>query len=317
MLGFDASELQLRLLDLQAERDQAIKQIEKLDADQDQKLADLELRLAEAKAARRRAELKVDVPEDLSSAIELQQARYDVEIGELEVASLEGQLEALRRAGEAQRAVLEGQRDRAERQVQQNESAIERMTVVAPRGGTIIYVSNRSGDKKKVGDSVWRFESVIELPDLAAMMAVGEVDEADSGRIAEGQTFRINLDAHPDVDYRGTVESIWQSVQRKSGSRHPLKVVRLDMALAETDTRRMRPGMRFRGTVETDRLDDVLVVPVHAVFRTDEGPVVYRRTAWGYERRVVELGLRNSTSVQVVSGLQAGDLIAETQLDGL
>ncbi len=311
LVAFDASQLDRQLLQLQTDAEQAAKNIEKLDVELRQQLMGLELQLAEAEAEARRARLKDEVPEDLRSANDAELAGLDVELARLEVDSLEGQLEAARAAGVAQRSALVAQRDRAERLVSRTEESIGRMTVLAPRAGTVIYTTNWRGEKKKVGDQVWRLERIIELPDLTAMMAQGEVDESDAGRIVEGQSVSIRLDAHPDVLYQASIESIWRTVQRKSFSRNPIKVVRLDLALAETDEERMRPGMRFRGTIETERLEGVLVVPVHAVFPAESGPVVYRRTLLGHERVLVELGQRNAAEVQVLSGLRAGDQIAE------
>jgi len=311
VLAFDTSQLDRELLQLQTDAEQAAKNIEKLDIDLQQELMALELKLAEAEAKARRADLQDEIPDDLRSANEAELTGLDVELATLEVASLEGQIGAAREAGAARRSALVAQRDRAQRLVRETEDALRRMTVTAPRAGTVIYMTNWRGDKKKVGDQVWRRERIIELPNLSTMMAQGEVDESDAGRIAEGQLVSIRLDAHPEVVYRASIESIWRTVQRKSFSRNPIKVVRLDLDLAETDQERMRPGMRFRGTIETERLEHVLVVPAHTVFPTDSGPVVYRKTVLGHEQVLVELGQRNAEFVQVLGGLQAGDRIAE------
>jgi len=314
VLGFDVSELERRLIERQTEREEAAKKIEQLTKELVRKRRMDELKLAEARARARKAELKVDVPEELEKGQILEEARLDLELARTEIEHLEKRLAASALSGEAALDVLRARKTRAEEQVVEIQDGIERMTVTAPRTGTIIYVSRGRGEKKKVGDSCWRGESVVELPDLKSMMAEGEVDEADAGKIRIGQTFRVRLDAFPDVDYTGSVESIWQTVQRKSW-RNPIKVVRLDMALDETDTRRMRPGMRFRGMVEIERAEDVLVVPASAVFLTAQGPVVFRRTLLGHDRVRVELGRRNDELVQVIEGLAAGDRIAEHNFD--
>ncbi len=313
VLGFDASELQRRLLTLQTEAEEADKQIEKLDADQQQGVMQLQLQLAEARAKHGKAELKADVPTDLQSANGAEVAALDVHLAAMEVTSVEGQLAAKRAAGEAQRASLVAQKERAERLVAETEAAIERMMVTAPRAGTVIYVTNWRDEKKKIGDSVWRFDGVIELPDLTTMLAQGEVDEADSGRISEGLPVTLRLDAHPDIEYTAHIGSIWKTVQRKRRSRSPVKVVRLDLELDQTDTERMRPGMRFRGSIESQRLEQVLQVPVHAVFPTAAGPVVYRRATFGHEAVRVELGARSTEMVEVTAGLNPGDRIAATR----
>lgn len=310
VLGFDASELQRQLLAQQNEAEQAAKNIDKLDGDLQQQAMELELRIAEAEAALRRAELKNEIPDDLRAANEARIAELDLEAARTEVESLKRQLAAARASGDARRSALVAQRDRAAGRVREIQASIASMMVQAPRPGTVIYATNWREEKKKVGDSAWRGERIIELPDLNRMMARGEVDEADAGRIAEGQPVTIRLDAHPDVTYRGRVESIWRTVQNKRGSRNPIKVVRLDIALDETDTARMRPGMRFRGSIEIERIPDAVVIPATAVVPSREGAVVYRRGMLGAEPVTVRLGARGGDRVQVLEGLAPGDAIA-------
>jgi len=104
-------------------------------------------------------------------------------------------------------------------------------------------------------------------------------------------------------------------VQRESW-RSEQKVVRLEIELDETDTRKMRPGMRFRGDVEIDRAEQALLVDADAVFLEPEGPIVYRRTVWGHEAVPVELGRRNEKRVEVLDGLSEGDAISLQNLGG-
>ena len=183
------------------------------------------------------------------------------------------------------------------------------MTVKAPRDGTVIYVSNWRDEKKKIGDSCWRGEKVVEIPNLSLMVADAEVDEADASVVSVGQRLEFRLDAHPDDEFSGTVGNIWGSVQRKSW-RTPLKVVRLDVDLDQTDELRMRPGMRFRGEIEVERIENALLVPIEAIFGGQDGPTVYRKTLVGYSRIPVRLGRRNEKTVEVLEGLDNGDRVS-------
>ncbi len=311
VLGFDTSTLENRLLETMAERDSAQKELEKKEANLEMTRAENELRLAEAKARARRADLKVDVPAELVAAKELAEARTDLRLAQREIAYLEDRLSLQSREAEAEIAALRNKRDRAAWRVAQAEDAIARMTVLAPREGTVIYLSdNRRGrEKKKIGDSSWRGEKIVEIPDLRRMRAEGEVDEADAGRVAVGQRVVFRLDAHPDAIFTGRVRSIHSAVQTRSPN-DPVKVVGLDLSLDQTDPQRMRPGMRFSGTVELDRVPRALVVPAETVFNRPEGPLVYRRTRWGTEEVRPRLGRRNDRWVEIVSGLSEGDAIA-------
>ena len=311
VLGFDTSTLESKLLEAMAERDSAQKELEKKEANLEMTRAEDELRLAEAKARARRADLKVDVPEELVAAKELADARTDLQLAQREIAYLENRLSLQSREAAAETTALRNKRDRAAWQVGQVEAAIARMIVTAPREGTVVYLSdNRRGrEKKKIGDSAWRGEKILEIPDLRRMQAEGEVDEADAGRVAVGQRAVFRLDAHPDAIFTGRVGSLHSAVQTRSPN-DPVKVVGLDLSLDRTDPQRMRPGMRFSGTIELDRVSRALVVPAETVFNRPEGPVVYRRTRWGTEEVRPKLGRRNDRWVEIVGGLSEGDEIA-------
>jgi hypothetical protein len=309
VLRFDTADLERRLLERRNEAERAEKEIEKLEADVRRERADQELELAEAEARVRRARLAVDVPEEFVQANELARSRLDLQEAEIAIEYTRAGIEAARRASEARRAVLVGRRDRARRQVREIEDAIERMTVRAPRRGTVIHVANWRDEKKKVGDSVWRHDDVVELPDLDRMMGKGEIDEADAGQVQAGQPVRIRLDAHPELAYEARVDFVWRTVKRKSW-RTPEKVFRLDLALETTDRERMRPGMRFRGEVEIDRRSDRVLIPLEAVLPGSEGPAVLRRTVLGHEWVAVTLGERGRDRVEVLDGLSPGDRVA-------
>lgn len=311
VVGFDTSELEQTLMQKMAERDSADKELEKLRVNQEKAREEAELRLAEAEARHRRASLKVKVPADLVARNELAQSRMDLELAEREIKYLKDRLRLEKGTAQAEISALVSRRDRAAARVREAQEAIARMTVNAPRDGTVIYstLGGRRGEKRKIGDSVWRGQSVLEIPDLNRMKAEGEIDEADAGRVAVGQRVTLRLDAHPDVVFSGRVRTLRGAVQTKSRN-NPLKVVRLEIDLDRTDPQRMRPGMRFLGTVEIERKPQVLVVPAEAVFTRADGPVVYRRTRWGFEEVRPGLGRRNDRLVEIRSGLRPGDRVA-------
>jgi HlyD family secretion protein len=313
VLGFDTSELETKLQEKMAERDSAQTELEKRQVNLEIGRREDEMRLAEAEARHRKARNKVNVPDELVARNELSEARTDLALAEREIRYYKDRLRLQTGQATAEIESLRNRRDRAAARVRETEAAIARMTVTAPRDGTIIYNSDGRGEKKKIGDSVWRGQTVLEIPDLRRMRAEGEIDEADAGRVAVGQRVTLRLDAHPDVVFTGHVRNLRGAVQAKSRN-NPLKVVRLEIDLARTDPQRMRPGMRFLGTVELERVPKVLAVPAETVFNRAGGPVVYRRTRWGFEEVRPELGRRNDRLVEIRGGLAAGDKVSRTDL---
>ena len=315
VIGFDSSELQQKLQEKMAERDSAQKELEKRQTSAELARRDAGLQLAEAEARQRRANLKVEVPPALVAAKELAKSREDLALANHEIAYLKDkvQLEAFQARTELDALVK--RRDRAAGRVREMEAAIRGMMVPAPRDGTVVYVASDNGEKKKIGDSCWRGQSVVEIPDLRRMQADGEIDEADAGRVAAGQRVTFRLDSHPDDVFTGRVRVIGGAVRSRSDV-NPLKVVKLTIDLDRTDPQRMSPGMRFLGTVEIERAAHALVAPAEAVFTGPEGPVVYRRSGWSAAPVHPVLGRHNDRLVEIRSGLRPGDMISRRDVRG-
>lgn len=308
ILAFDASDLRRHLERKQAERDTAATQVESSRAQALVTRYDDGLAQAEADAQQRKAELKADVPEEIVAGHELQKARMDVELARARVEHLEGKSHDARRRSEAEIARWEHQHKRAEATVERLSQAIEHMTITAPRDGTVVYETDWRGQKNKVGDSVWRIATVMQIVSLDAMEGVGEVDEVDSSHIEKGQSVALHLDAQPDVVLQGTIASVSTTVRRQSPD-NPLKVAELHIALLPNDKLRLRPGMRFRGKILTQRVPDAIVVPLDAIVPTPDGPMARVRRGSDVEFVPVEVGRRNSRMVEITSGLAVGEQI--------
>ncbi|HKR65511.1 MAG TPA: efflux RND transporter periplasmic adaptor subunit [Thermoanaerobaculia bacterium] len=309
VLGFDTSELQRRLDEKTAEADEARKQIEKERNDLALQTKDERLRLAEAEARLRKASLKLDTPADISSITERKAAEIDFAVTKRETNAIRARLTALEQAAAARINLLQSKRAEAETVVRETQDAIRQMMVLAPRDGTVVYATSFRGEKKKIGDSTWKAEKVVEIPDLTRMKAEGEVDEVDAGRVSVGQRVTLRLDAHPDDEFHGTVTSAGRTVQKKRGTQDPLKVLRVDIALDKTDPAKMRPGMRFQGTIELGRVKNAVIIPREAVFAGTSGPFAWRRGSMSVEQVPVRLGRENDKFVEVLSGLAPGDRV--------
>jgi HlyD family secretion protein len=315
VLGFDTSDLDRRLEQKTAEADEAGKQIEKERNDLALRSKDERLRLAEAESRLRKSSLKLDAPPEVAGANERKSAEIENRIATREAASIGARLNDLERAARARIALLESKRNDAMAVVQQAQSAIAQMTVRAPRAGTVIYATDWSGEKKKVGDSTWKGQQILEIPDLTRMMGDGEIDEVDAGRVAVGQRVTLHLDAHPDDELHGTITRAGQTVQRKRGTRDPLKVLHVEIRLDRTDPATMRPGMRFTGTVELGRVKGAVLIPREAVLLGPSGPFVQRRGALRVEPVQLKLGRQNAASVEVLQGLAPGDRVLVAKAD--
>jgi HlyD family secretion protein len=308
VIAFDPSEQMRELESMQNEADAAQRKLEKKRDDAQLARRDDELKIAEAEATLRKATLKTDAPGDLVASVLQRQVELDAQAAQLALDAARSRAEQTSRSNAEEIQRLTEKASYARQRVAELQKAIAKMQVTAPRAGTIVYAANEQGEKHKVGDNTWKMADILRIVGLGNMLGNGEVDEVEMARLAEGQRVVLRLDALPDVQLQGKIATLARSVQAKSNT-DPSKVVKLKIAIDPT-TAPLRPGMRFRGQVEIERLASVVQVAADAVFVTADGPVAYRKTGDGLERVALSLGRRTQTAIEVVSGLAPGDRVS-------
>jgi HlyD family secretion protein len=309
VLTFDASELERQLITQQNERDAAAAELERELSNAKLARQNEALRIAEGEAKLRKAALKVERPSDLTGSLEIALAKLDLELAQKELTHLRRRAEETKRQADGDARALIARREHAEDRVRQIERDIPRLKLKAPRTGTVIYVAAGDRPKKKVGDAVWWGEKLLEIAALDQMMAKGEIDEVDASRVTVGQKVTLRLEAHADTEHTGTVKSLGSIVERRS-PQDPLRVVRLVIELDQTQAVRMRPGMRFRGSIEAERIPELLLMPMDAVSLNDGVPVARVRSATGDQLAALTLGRRNQSQVEILRGVSEGDRVA-------
>jgi len=310
IIAFDASDQVRELESMRNEAEAARKKLDKKRDDAQLSRRDNELKIAEAEAALRKAQLKTDAPADLVASVQQRQVELDAQAAQLALDAAKNHADQTERSNREEIERLTEKLTYARQRVDELGERVARMQVAAPRAGTIVYPANEQGEKHKVGDGVWRMEDVLQIVGLGRMLGNGQVDEVDMARLADRQPVVLRLDALPDVQVRGTIASIARAVQAKSNT-DPSKIVKLKVAIEPTAVP-LRPGMRFRGQVETEHATGVVQVPADAVFVTPEGPVAFRQTAGGLERVRLSLGRRTPTAIEVTSGLAPGDRVSRS-----
>jgi HlyD family secretion protein len=314
VLTFDVSELQRQLAERTSERDQAAQEIVKKKIDQDLAHREGEMKVSEAEAAFRKAQLQADLPAQYTAAIEMKLARIDLDAARAELEAARRRLSYQLKLGEAELAYLRDRQARATDRVRRLEAAVKEMTVRSPVDGLVVHKTNWRGDKKKVGETCWAGDECVEVVDISQMMGKGEVEETESARVRIGQSVRLRLDALPEVEWRATVAGLRPTVYRQS-PRTPLKVIGVDLELERTDRARMRPGMQLRGRIETGRVTRAVLIPLEAVFSRPDGPIAFRRSGVGHEKVSLRLGQRNGRYAEVLAGLTEGDRVSRRDLD--
>ncbi len=154
---------------------------------------------------------------------------------------------------------------------------------------------------------------VLTIADLTSMVINAHVNQADVTYLKHGMEVEVEVDAVPGLRIHGVVERIAPQATVKNN----LKGYATRIALKEIDPR-VQPGMTATITIPVSTANNVLTVPLPAVFtvtETGEHYVLVRRGD-DYEQRPVTVGVSDFFNAEIRSGLSEGEVVALVDLGG-
>jgi multidrug efflux pump subunit AcrA (membrane-fusion protein) len=192
---------------------------------------------------------------------------------------------------------------------------LESFTIYSDGNGMITYDKEWDGTKKKVGSSIspWN-PSIATLPDLTKMESKTYANEVDIRKIKKDLPVKIGFDAFPDVEINGIVTDVANVGENKRGS--DIKVFQVLIKLNGSNNN-IRPGMTTSNKILTFQQEDVLSVPLEAVFSKDSITYVYKKTGFSVAKKQVKIGDSNNDSVIILEGLTAEDIVYLNKPEGL
>lgn len=184
----------------------------------------------------------------------------------------------------------------------------------APFAGiAILYEAFRDGQKRKPreGDTVLMNQPILYLPDITQLIVRTKVREVDLHKVQVGQQASIRIDAYPTLRFQAEVRFIGALATGSSPGSGGGKYFQVTLALTGKDMR-LRPGMTARVLIKAENAEDVLLLPVQAVFQDSDGqPFSYLLSSSATVRKVqLTTGRENETQVEILSGLNAGDRVS-------
>jgi len=238
----------------------AQKEVEKARiASQQATLTGLEASLAQAQTDLRRQEA-------LLRTKDIAQADYDQ--AKLRLDDLTAQLAAARHtleAAELNLTVLEHNLEAADACIEQAQEALSYTTITSPIDGVVTRINAEVGEVVIFGTMNNPGTVIMEVGDLAQMLVVAQVDEADVGKLAVGQAAVVHIDAYPDREFSGRVHSI-ALAHTLSFTR--TKYYETEILLDPSDIR-LHTGLTANVDIETRTHENVLKAPTQAVLGRD------------------------------------------------
>ncbi len=220
------------------------------------------------------------------------------------------------RFGEEQERLIEAARTRLRRLGLQDDQ-IDRLAekgeaeavteIRAPISGTVVMQGAAQGQYVQEGTPLF------ELADFSVMWFLFEVYERDLPWVRLGQRVEVRSPSLGAKSWEGTVAFVDPNI--KEMSRSARVRVELPNPIVESDGQRRRAlfhKLYAEGRLHL-RTEPVLTVPRSSVLQPgDEARVYVVKAPGAYERRKVEVGRTGEEAIEIISGLEEGEVVVTT-----
>ena len=168
------------------------------------------------------------------------------------------------------------------------------VTLTAPISGV---VTERSAS---IGQAVERSSDLFDIQNLDSVFVTANVPEREIAKVKVGATVRVMTDSAPGRSFSGVVRVIGNRLDPKTRAL-PVQV------LVPNPGALLRPEGFARVALGTGGGGNVLAVPRSAIVGDEDAPAVFVEEGGKYERREVKLGRSAGDSVEILSGVTAGE----------
>ena len=301
------------------------------------KYQELEVLLAQQKtdSVRRGNQLKKDqlqleldkmgsLSSQFDAEIEKQHDKIGMQMKELQILNKADEIEITKLENRDKLTIKYEEIKRYKKYVDDYKKRIDDTIVYAPVPGMVVYLEVYMGmgvlrrEKIRVGaTSLFYGEPFIELSDLSEMLVKTAVNEIEVGKIKRNQEVIIKLDTDKRV-YYGTVsrvatlaEKVYVNPNTRDEFRN-LYTVEIAIKNSEENTENngaLIPGMSAACRIITDRLQDVVYIPIQSVIEVEDETFVYVKDGGTYKKSPIVTGVKNKDYIVIKEGLEPGQLV--------
>jgi RND family efflux transporter MFP subunit len=202
--------------------------------------------------------------------------------------------------------------ERTKRELAILEERLTKTKIAAPFDCTILTRPVSVGQAVSGAAGFNSGTEVLSIADLNNLIINAHINQADITRLRSDQEVEVAVEAVPGLVVTGRVERI----APQATIRNNIKGFAVRIFLKDVD-KRIRPGMTANIKIPVASADNVVAVPLAAVF-SDRDPQTYKTERYVYvqkpdgefERRPVSIGVSDFFFAEVQEGLKPGEIIA-------
>lgn len=261
-------------------------------------------------------EVEVRVAEAARNFARMEKLRTDSLISESQLDAAQSELAALQARLEAMRSNVRV----AESSLRVRQQELDDLTVRAPFDGVVVSKDAQPGEMVSpisAGGGYTR-TGIATIVDMSSREIEVDVNEAYINRVKPGQKTEAVLDAYPGWTIPCHVINIVPTADRQKAT------VRVRIGFDELDAR-ILPDMGVKVTfldttpqqANTGGQRPAVRIPASSVFKEGDLSYVWRVSDSRAERVAVSVGAARDGQIEVLSGINAGEVVIATPVDGL
>lgn len=213
-------------------------------------------------------------------------------------------------------------------QIQQNqasqraeEARLGYTRIYAPMSGTVVAVDAREGQTL---NATYQTPNILRIADLNNMTVWTDVSEADISRVKADMQVSFTTLGNLDDQSRSWHSRVRQvlpapptplNTDNQAASTKNNKGITYTVLFdIDNSDHQLLPQMTAQVTFHVAQADNVLVLPLSVIKRTEQGYQVQVLAEGKAQTRAVKLGVRNRHKAQIISGVMDGEQVIEREI---
>jgi HlyD family secretion protein len=214
-----------------------------------------------------------------------------------------------RRLGGNKLGLIAVEARRAEQAIRRTRVGLSALEIRTPHDGVLTLRRGWRGQPVRVGDTVWRSQSIAEVSRVEKMEAEVYVLEAEAAGLARERRAEVVIEAQPAEVWQAKVKRV-ETVAKRRQQESPTQYFGVVLAFEKMDPTRMKAGQTVRARLFLHE-EQALVVPRPALHDRDGRWIAYRRDpSGGFSPVTVKIRASSAGLVAIESGLETNDQVA-------
>jgi len=172
--------------------------------------------------------------------------------------------------------------------------------------GLILDIPVKEGNSVIQANTLNEGTTVAVVANMGDLIFEGNIDETEVGSLHEGMNMKITIGALQNYSFDAILEYIAPKAVENNGTNQ----FKIKAAVTVAEEGKIRSGYSANAEIVLEQAENVLSIPESTIEFENDSTFVQIKTGEGvYERKSVSTGLSDGVNIEILSGLNEGDVV--------